>query len=133
MNLGFDEFYVAPAGPRGLTMTPKLKALDGRRVRIAGYMARQEEPLRGVFILAPLPVSIAEVADGPADDLPAAHVFVRAPSSDMVAPYRPGLITLVGTLSVGRAVEVGGRVSWTRLILDRPIDAAAQDKTPQVR
>ena len=118
-DLRFEEFYVAPAGPRGLAMTPKLKELDGRRVRIAGYMARQEEPAPGVFILVPFPVNIAEVADGPADDLPAAHVFVRAHSTGMVAPYKPGLILLVGTLSVGRAAEADGRVSWVRLILDR--------------
>ena len=118
-DLRFEEFYVAPAGPRGLTMTPKLKELDGRRVRIAGYMARQEEPVPGVFILVPFPVTIAELADGPADDLPAAHVFVRAHSTGMVAPYRPGLIPLAGTLSVGRAAEADGRVSWVRLILDR--------------
>jgi hypothetical protein len=118
IDLRFEEFYVAPAGPRGLTMTPKLKELDSRRVRIAGYMARQEEPVPGVFILAPYPVNIAEVADGPADDLPAAHVFVRAPSTDLVALPRPGLVTLVGTLRVGRATEVDGRVSWVRLLLD---------------
>ncbi len=128
IGLRFEEFYVAPAGPRGLTMTPKLKELDGRSVRIAGYMARQEEPVPGVFILAPFPVNIAEMADGPADDLPAAHVFVRAPSTNMVAPYRPGLVTLVGTLRVGRATEADGRVSWVRLVLDHSIDVDYQGR-----
>lgn len=119
-DLSFKEFYAFPIGPRGLEPTQKLLSLNNRRVHITGFMVQEEEPLAGLFLLTPLPVSLAEKEDGPADDLPAATLFVHMPVRDAahVNPYRPGLWDLTGTLQVGNQQESNGRVSYTRLLLD---------------
>lgn len=125
-NLKFRDFFEMPVGPRGLVMTPKLLALDGQRVRILGYMARQEEPHPGFFLLAPVPVGVAEASDGMADDLPASTLFVHLPPRHAreVAPYRPGLVLVTGVLSVGNREEADGRISIARLQLDEDEEAA---------
>ena len=127
-DLAFSDFYVMPVGPLGLEPTPKLLSLRGKRVRLIGYMVHEEEPTGGVFMLATRPVQLAEVADGPADDLPAATVFVHVPAEDgnRVVPFRPGAWTLTGTLELGAQVENDGRMSYTRLRLGTaPIEQSA--------
>jgi hypothetical protein len=126
VELKFKDFFRMPVGPRGLEMTPKLLALDGKRVRILGYMAHQEDPSKGFFILTPLPVNVAEKEDGMADDLPPATLFVHlAPAQAGVAPpYQHGLLIVTGTLSVGNREEADGRISMVCLQLDVPTDAA---------
>src|SRR6188474_3449389 len=57
-ELKFSEFFVNPVGPRGLELTDKLKELDGKRVRILGYMAAQDERPPGSFLLTPVPVHL---------------------------------------------------------------------------
>lgn len=120
-ELKFSEFFKMPVGRFGLEPTEKLLRLDGQKVRILGYMARQEQPFGGVFIVAALPVATAEAADGPADDLPPSVVFVHMPPEDAgPVPYTPGPLLLTGTLRVGHQDEESGRVSLVRLQLDPP-------------
>jgi hypothetical protein len=121
-ELNFMDFFVMPVGPRGLEMTQKLLGLDGRRVRIVGYMAQQEDPRPGFFMLAPVPVNVAETSDGMADDLPPATLVVHLPPSQAnnVASHQSGLLVLTGTLSVGDREEGDGRISMVRLQLDAP-------------
>jgi hypothetical protein len=54
-ELKFREFFRLPIGPRGLEPSAKLQSLDGKRVRLIGYMADREEPASGFFTFAPLP------------------------------------------------------------------------------
>jgi hypothetical protein len=118
-DLKFREFFRLPVGTRGLEPSAKLQSLDGKRVRLIGYMADREEPAAGFFILAPLPVSIAEVEDGPADDMPASVAYVHlAGFADKTLPQLPGLLEFTGTLRVGSFEEADGRVSTVRLELD---------------
>ncbi|AXQ28009.1 hypothetical protein D0B54_04680 [Solimonas sp. K1W22B-7] len=116
-DLSLSEFYRMPVGPRGLEPTGKLLSLDGQRVRIRGYMVGEESPAPGVFMLTSLPVQLAEAADGPADDLPAAVVFVRLPEaqSDHIVGSRRGPIAVEGRLDLGGREEPNGRVSYVRL------------------
>lgn len=119
-ELRFSDFFVRPAGPRGLEPTEKLLALQGRRVRVRGYVVAEEEPFPGVFMLAPLPVTVAERADGPADDLPAATLFVHLPDAhraESVTPAREP-VELSGILDLGAREEPSGRISYVRLLLD---------------
>ena len=129
-ELDVKDFYKMPIGPRGMEPTTKLRSLGGKRVRLVGYMVREEEPAPGIFMLAPLPVQLAEVADGPADDLPATTVFVHMPAKDQDhrLPYRAGHWVLTGTLELGAKAEPNNRVSYTRLILD---DSAANTVVAQ--
>lgn len=120
IDLSFCDFYQLPIGPAGLQPTEKLLQLRGKTVRIVGYMVHEENPTPGIFMLAPQPVSLADIEDGPADDLPATVITAHMPSADaqQVLSYRPGLWDLTGKLEVGNTEENNGRISYVRLILD---------------
>lgn len=115
-DLLFRDFFAMPVGPRGLQPSEELLHLSGKVVRMRGYVARQESPTAGVFILSPLPVELGDADEGLADDLPPAVVFVH--SGDRPAPYVRGVVQVTGTLEVGPQNEADGRVSQVRLFLD---------------
>jgi len=118
--LSLTELYRLPVGPYGLEPTEKLLSLDHQRVRIQGYMVRQDEPYEGLFLLASQPVNLAERADGGADDLPPGTVFVHLPSGNAgaIPAYRPGPIAVIGVLDLGARQENFDRISYVRLRLD---------------
>jgi len=118
--LSLTELYRLPVGPYGLEPTEKLLSLDHQRVRIQGYMVRQDEPYEGLFLLASQPVNLAERADGGADDLPPGTVFVHLPSGNAseIPAYRPGPIAVTGVLDLGARQESFDRISYVRLQLD---------------
>jgi hypothetical protein len=115
--LAFKSFYKLPVGSQGLEMTDALRSAHGTERKIVGYMVQQERPHLGRFLLSPRPVQMSEHADGEADDLPAAlvTVYLDASQSDWAVPYTKGLISLTGTIEVGRLEETDGRVSWVRM------------------
>ena len=118
-ELKFSELFVSPIGDRGLTFTEKLRSLDGKRVRVLGYMAQQEQPVPGMFLFSTIPVRLNEEHYGLADDLPAATMFVFMPAQrDQVVRHAPGLMLLTGTLSIGNHEEADGRISAVRLKLE---------------
>lgn len=120
-ELKFNEFFRQPIGPRGLEYTDQLRSLEGRRIRILGYMVQQTKPVDRCFLFAPVPMSLNEHENGHADDLPvtALHVFT---SKDLPAriPHTPGPMLLTGKLSLGNRNEADGRTSVVRLHLDPP-------------
>jgi hypothetical protein len=119
----FGEFFATPVGPRGLTLTSKLLGLNGKRVRMIGYMVRQETALPGTFLFTAMPVQLHD--HDSSDDLPPAVVHVLVPTCrDRQVPYVPGLMLLTGTLHVGPREEADGRISLARLALDPPQPAA---------
>ena len=119
-ELRLTEFFRPVKSAVGLAMTDKLLAANGQTVRLVGYMVQQERAQPGRFILSPRPVVMSEHADGQADDLPPATVFVRLDASqqDWAVAHARGLVEVTGTLDVGRQEERDGRVSWFRLQLD---------------
>lgn len=121
-DLKFGEFFTMPIGPRGLEPSAKLLALQGRQVRMLGYMARQDaaDAAPGVILLTPLPVTLGDEDERYADDLPVTTVYVHwvaAPQSPALA-YLPGLLALTGRLELGSQAEADGRRSSVRLLLD---------------
>jgi hypothetical protein len=129
-ELKFGDFFVTPIGPQGLEPTEKLLGLDGKRVRILGYMVRQENGLPGRFLFAALPVQVHEHDAELADDLPPSTVYVTVPAwRDHAVPHAPGLMLLTGTLSVGQRAEADGRASVVRLALDPPARSASRTIT----
>jgi hypothetical protein len=131
-ELKFGEFFKMPIGARGLEASQKLLALAGQRVRIVGYMARQETPTPGFFMLAPLPVALGDQDEILSDDLPASTIFVHLGRGAQSAapprvPYYAGLLRLTGTLRLGPSDESDGHVSTVRLVLDPDL---AQAMTP---
>jgi hypothetical protein len=120
-ELRFGDIHRNPIGPLGLELSERVQGLDGRRVRMVGFMVAEEDAAAGVFMLSPLPAAIGHDDEGLADDLPPSTVFVHlASAADVPLPRLPGLIQLQGTLSVGARTEAhSGRVSSVRLLLDR--------------
>lgn len=129
-DLRFSDFFRTPVGPRGLELTDKLRALDGRRVRVLGFMVRQTRPSPGVAILAPYAFATHEGEYGLCDDLPPALVFVDVPKfRDIAVPHTPGPLLLTGTLELGPKEQADGRVSLVRLRLDPEPAVSAEAAT----
>jgi len=118
--LRLQDFFQMPVGPKGLVMSDTLRQAQGQRVRLTGYVVQQEVATLGRFLLTPRPVQMSQHADGEADDLPPATVFVRLDASqqDWAVAHARGLVEVTGTLDLGRSEESDGRVSWFRLQLD---------------
>ena len=119
-ELKFRDFFALPIGPHGLVPSARLLGLAGQRVRVVGYMVRQEQPSPGLFILAPLPVALGDEDESFADDLPAATVYVHLADADRDhrTPWMPGLLAVTGVLRLGATAEADGRQSFVRLDLD---------------
>lgn len=119
MPLKFGEFYRMPIGPMGLEPSEKLLASHGKRVRLVGYMVREENPAPNCVMLSPLPVTLGDEDESLSDDLPPTTVYVHLTNArERNVPYIPGLVQMTGTLEVGAKDEAAGRVSAVRLVLD---------------
>jgi hypothetical protein len=119
--LALGDVFVQPVGPRGLEFTARVRALAGRRVRVRGFVVRQDRATPGRLLIAPRPILLHEEEYGLADDLPAATVLVLDPSmatasAPDAAAQRP--VEVVGTLAIGSREEPDGRVSLLRLTVD---------------
>jgi hypothetical protein len=119
-ELKFRDLFKLPVGARGLEATDQLKSLDGKRVRIVGYMVNQEPVITGGFLLSPLPVAAGDEDESLADDIPASAIYVSLQKAgDAIIPTLPGLIQLTGTLRVGAyEIPVGERIVPARIELD---------------
>ncbi len=117
-TLEFREFFEPVAGE--LKPSAKLLSLNGKHVRLVGFMAQMEEPPRGAFYLCPRPVFCDEGGGGTAD-LPAETVLVLARSAQgQKIAFIPRALEVTGILEVGHQTDENGRVSTIRLVLDRP-------------
>ena len=119
-DLRFHDLFKTPVGDRGLEPGAKLVALDGKRVRVVGYMVRQQPEPVGRFLLSPLPADISDEDEPLADDLPANVITVNIPgAANQAVPLLPGLIQITGVLRIGAHVDSeSGRVSWVQILLD---------------
>jgi len=119
-DIRFADLFRLPVGPKGLELTDRVRALDGKRVRIVAYMVRRGTPDTDGFLIAPFRVDIDDDDESLADDLPPTALFVRlAHGGEMNVPWLPGLMQFTGTLRVGAAEIVpSGRVVPAQIVLD---------------
>lgn len=117
--LRLRDFFQMPVGDKGLVVSEPLHQARGQQVRLVGYVVQQEVATLGQFLLTPRPVLMSQHADGEADDLPPATVFVRLAhdQQDWAVAHARSLVEVTGTFDVGRKEEPDGRVSWFRLQL----------------
>jgi hypothetical protein len=129
--LDFHEFF-EPSHAR-LEPTAKLLGLNGKRVRLSGFMVKMELPSKGAFYLAATPVFCDEAGGGTADLPPeTVRVTVRSAGGAEV-PFMPGPLEVSGVLEVGNQTDEDGRVSSVRLTLDRPQDVPGFRRTAASR
>lgn len=118
-ELKFADFYHLPVGERGLEYSARMRQLDGKRVRILGFMVKQSRPAMGVALLTPYATATHEGEYGLCEDLPPTTLFIEVPRYRGIAvPFTSGPLLLTGTLQLGRREEADGRVSYARLTLD---------------
>jgi len=119
-DLKFNEMFTMPVGPLGLTPSTRLRALDGKRVRIVGYMVQQEPATPGMFLLSPLPVVAGDEDESLADDIPANAVLVRLPTATKnKLRGQAGLVRVTGVLHVGLSTDTAsGRSAAASLEAD---------------
>lgn len=131
-DLKFRDFFALPVGPKGLAPSTRLLALAGQRVRIVGYMARQEQPSAGIVIVAPLPVVLGDEDESFSDDLPATALYVHLADAERErgVPWMPGLLSFTGVLQLGAMSEADGRMSFVRLQLDPELSRAIVAAAP---
>ena len=134
VDLKFEEFFKMPVGRYGLEMTEKLKSLDGKKVRLQGFMVKEDrcrgghahnpadadkEVVKGRFMLSPAPVMVSYACFATSDDLFPQTVFVRITElADKPVPHSSTPLEVIGTLSVGPSQEPDDRISQVRLVLD---------------
>lgn len=123
-DLHFSELF-GPIGDRGLEYSEKVRSLAGKRVRVIGFMVRENERPRGQFRLSGWPIAVETTGLCRVDDTPATVVDVIAPAPAATPfAWRPGRITIEGTLEIGALADGSGRNSFIRVQLD-PVDLAA--------
>ena len=130
VRLSFHEFFVP--SPRELKASPRLRALQGKRVKLVGFMAKLEVAPLGAFYLTPTPVVCDEAGGGTADLPPdAVYVIVRSLQGQPI-PFAAKPLELTGVLELGHRVEPDGRSTQLRLTLDQAGDAnaASEPKVP---
>jgi hypothetical protein len=128
-ELRFQDFYKLPVGPRGLEPTHQLLSLNGKRVRILGYMAEIQCENKREFIFSPVPLQPQPEEYGLCDDIPATHILVTVPGNpDEPLHHVSGPLLLTGLLAVGESSK-SGETSFVRMQLDAP--AAAEATQPK--
>jgi hypothetical protein len=117
--LELQSFFKLPMGPKGMEVTDKVKQASGQKVRMTGFMVKNELPTQGAFMLAPRPVQMSEHADGDANDLPASvcWVYLDGPQKNWSVPYIPGPVTVEGIFTFKRLEAIDGSVAWFHLQL----------------
>ena len=136
-ELKFQDLFKTPIGNRGLETTSSLESLNGRRVRVVGYMVRENPadadepatedasapvvngPVTDRFLLTPSPQITNYAHYGLCEDLPPQTIYVTlANAQNAPVAFTPGPLLLTGVLSVGIQTELDGRTSVVRLKLD---------------
>jgi len=125
-DLKFHDIFKIPVGDKGLEPSTTLLALAGKRVRMVGYMVRQQPAPKGTFLLSPLIAEISDEDEPLADDLPPSIVAIEVTgAANQPIPLLPGLIQVTGVLHVGAKTDsASGRVSAVQIALDAAVAKA---------
>jgi hypothetical protein len=115
--LRFDELY-SGVSSLGISLSDKLKSLDGREVEMKGFMAPPLKPTLDFFVLTRVPLSICPFCSSDAD-WPIDIVVVYVEKRVVALPFdRP--IRVEGRLEIGTKLdEETGFVSLVRIYANR--------------
>lgn len=114
--LEFNEMY-SGASALGLELSPKLKSLNGKKVRMSGFMAPPLKPTLNFFVLTKVPMSICPFCSTDAD-WPDDIVLVKLSQPVSALPFDRA-ITVTGNLELGYQTDAEtGFVSLVRIAAD---------------
>lgn len=134
-TIRFQSFFKLPIGPKGLEVSEEVLNASGQKIRLTGYMVKNELPTQGVFMLSPRPIQLSEHADGDANDLPAAVclVYLDEHQKNWIVPHIAGPLTVEGQFAFKRIEASDGSVAWFHLYLapDAVIAANTEPRSPQ--
>ena len=116
-ELELTDLIKRPVGPLGLELSDHVKELEGKHVRVTGFMVHTDWADQTSFMLAGYPSNVSEREFGPCDDLPPIQLFVKLPGG-VKSGFQRGVLVLAGTLRTGSAEETNDRRSFLRLELD---------------
>ena len=115
-NLRFAEMYDGIT-VRGIVLSDKLKNLEGKKVKMMGFMAPPLTPTINFFVMSQIPKAICPFCSSDAD-WPDNIVVVKVNKSLVALPF-DRMIAVSGTLEVGSAIdEETGFVSLVRIVAD---------------
>lgn len=125
VSLSFKEIF--DRGTAELKPSARLLALNGKRVRLIGYMVQMEIERLGGFYLSSRPTFCDEEGGGTAD-LPPDTVFVIVSSyKDKKMSFIPGPLEVTGTLELSRRESTDGAISFINLTLEKPNSITTSD------
>jgi len=101
--LRFNEFYASQTSPINLVFSDKLKAANGKRIKINGYMAPPLKPDLDFFVLTRIKLAVCPFCSTAAD-WPEDIMLVTMPDGKTLKQTEEP-ITLIGTLEIGDAVD----------------------------
>src|SRR5262245_52633987 len=116
--LAFSEFFDPAPSRRGLKPSARLLSLEGKRVRMVGYMAQMEAPPKGGFFFCARAVVADEAGGGTADLPPDAVLVLVSTAAGKELELVRGPLEVTGVLELGSREDEDGRVSRIRIILD---------------
>lgn len=132
-ELRFRDLITLPIGARGLEASDTLRALDGKRVRVVGFMVQQSTPVPGRFLLSPLPAAIGDDDEGLADDVPPALLEITLATPHATVAHVTGLLQISGTLELGPHESTGNpRIAFARIRPDARTAKALAQVSPVV-
>jgi hypothetical protein len=115
-ELRLKDIFKNPVGDLGLEYTDATRSLDGKQVRIVGFMSRSDWKRKDLFLLATFPLMLHDIEYGQADEIPPGAVLVKMPAGE-TAVHTQGPLMLAGTLRLGRFDAPGDRPIWAKLEL----------------
>lgn len=112
--LTFDGLYKS-FGVLGFEFSDRVRALDGRPVRLAGYMAPPLKAESSFFVLTRQPLAICPFCQSDADwPVDIVVIFLKAATPLVSAGRR---VQVAGRLQIGSATDAGtGFVSQIRIV-----------------
>lgn len=119
--LNLENIIKKPVGPLGCEFTDEVKSLEGRQVRVTGFMVHTDWADRTTALVVSYPANISEREFGPCDDLPPTPLYVKVPALQFKG-FQRGVLSLAGTLRLGSAEEPYDHRSFIRLELDPRVE-----------
>jgi hypothetical protein len=114
-TIDFAELY--RFGSRAPEPTEKLLGLQGKRVKVVGFMALLERPVRGGLYLAPYPSQSDESGAGRGDVPPTSILVLPSLAAGKEVAFVSGALEVTGILDFGNRESDGERASL-RLLVD---------------